>query len=309
MTGVGQVRNYNGIKENLCGNIVFMLSILKQGIHRLLRVATGTGRRCKARSRGDHIARLPTFLIIGAAKGGTTSLYHYLNDHPAVYMSPVKEPHYFSYHGRVPKTPDTQEITRLLPPETRQLRTMADYSGLFEGANSEHVALGEASTGYLCGAGTPANVRSHLPETKLIALLRDPAERAWSEFMMMRRFGQEPEGNLLNIVRQRVDTRYLALGQYAEALDRWYAEFPREQVRVHLFEDFTNDTATVVIDVLQFIDVDASVPLDLSTHHNNRQGNEPQLDAETRAALIEHFRQDIQRLEEILDRDLGHWLV
>ncbi len=289
-----------------------MLSTLKQGIHRLLRVATGTGRRREARSRGDHIARLPTFLIIGAPKGGTTSLYHYLNDHPAVYMSPVKEPHFFSGHGRVPKTTkttDTHENTGLLPPETHQLRTMADYSGLFEGANSQHVALGEASTGYLSGPTTPANVRLHLPETKLIALLRDPAERAWSDFMMMRRFGQEPEGSLLNIVRQRAGTRYLHLGQYGEALDRWYAEFPREQVRVHLFEDFTSDTATVVTDVLHFIDVDTSVPLDLSTHHNSRQDNEPQLDVETRAALIEHFRQDIQRLEVNLDRDLGHWLI
>jgi len=286
-----------------------MLSTLKQGIDRLLRVATSTDRRREARSRGGHIARLPTFLIIGAPKGGTTSLYHYLNDHPAVYMSPLKEPHFFSGHGRVPKTTDTHENTWLLPPETHQLRTMADYSRLFEGANSEHVALGEASTGYLSGPTTPANVRSHLPEARLIALLRDPAERAWSDFMMMRRFRQEPEGSLLNIVRQRADTRYLELGQYGEALDRWYAEFPQEQVRVHLFEDLASDTATVVTDVLQFIDVDDSVPLDLSTHHNNRQGNEPKLDAETRSALIEHFRQDILRLEEILDRDLGRWLI
>jgi hypothetical protein len=297
------------MKEILCENIVFMLSNPKLGIRRLLRIATGKDRQRESRPRQDHIARLPTFLIIGAAKGGTTSLYHYLNDHPAVYMSPVKEPHFFTYHGRVPEAPDTHESTRLLPPETRQLRTMADYSGLFEGANSEHIALGEASTGYLCGAGTPADVHAHLPETKLIALLRDPAERAWSEFMMMRRFGEEPEGKLLDIVRQRADTRYLALGLYAEALDRWYAEFPQEQVRVHLFEDFASDTEAVVTDVLQFIGVDSSVPLDLSMHHNTRQGNEPQLDTETRAELIEHFRQDIQRLEAILDRNLGHWLV
>ena len=224
-------------------------------------------------------------------------------------MSPVKEPHFFTYHSRVPETPDSSEATRLLPPETRQLRTLADYSELFEGASSKHLALGEASTGYLCGASTPADVRAYLPEAKLIALLRDPAERAWSEFMMMRRFGQEPEGKLLDIVRRRASTRYLELGQYGEAVGRWYAEFPREQVRIHLFEDFASDTSTVVTDFLQFIGVDAGVPLDLSTHHNTRQGNEPQLDAETRAALIEHFREDIQRLEGILDRDLGHWLV
>lgn len=285
-----------------------MLRTFQKRIRGLLQVAFERGRR-EARPGRNNNVRLPTFLIIGAAKGGTTSLYHYLKGHPAVYMSPVKEPHFFTYHGCVPDTPDTSEATRLLPPETRQLRTLADYSELFKSARPKHLALGEASTGYLCGTSTPANVRAHLPEAKLIALLRDPADRAWSEFMMMRRFGQEPEGTLLDIIRQRAATRYLALGRYGEALDRWYAEFPREQVRIHLYEDFASDTATVVTDVLKFIGVDASVPLDLSTHHNTRQGNESRLDAETRAVLIEYFREDIQRLEGVLDRDLGSWLV
>lgn len=252
--------------------MVFMLPTFRLGIHRLLRVVAERGWRNKAKSGRDHVARLPTFLIIGSAKCGTTSLYHYLKGHPEVYMSPVKEPHFLTYHGHVPETPDTSEATRLLPPETCQLRTLADYSGLFKGASSKHLALGEASTGYLCGASAPTNVRAYLPEAKLIALLRDPAERAWSEFMMMRRFGQESEGTLLDIVRGRANTRYLALGQYGEALGRWYAEFPREQFRIYLFEDFASDTAKVVTDVLQFIGVDASAPLDLSTHPQHSSG-------------------------------------
>ncbi len=281
----------------------------KLGIDRVIRIAAERGRWNKAKPKRNRVGRLPNFLIIGSAKGGTTSLYYYLKSHPEVYMSEVKEPHFFGYHGHVPGTQDTTDGTRLLPPETGQLQTLADYSGLFKRARSKHLALGEASTGYLCGASIPADVRANLPKAKLIALLRDPAERAWSEYMMMRRLGQEPEGTLLDIVRRRVNTRYLALGQYGAALDRWYAEFPRKQVRIHLFEDFVIDTATVVTDILQFIGVDASVPLDLGTHYNARQDHEPRLDTETRAALIEYFREDIQRLEVILDRDLGRWLV
>lgn len=286
-----------------------MRSTLKFGVNHLLRTATERSWWNKAKTGRNNVTRLPNFLIIGAAKGGTTSLYHYLKSHPQVYMSPVKEPHFFTYHGHVPETPDTAEATRLLPHETRKLKTLADYSGLFKGARSKHLALGEASTGYLCGASTPADVRAYLPKVKLIALLRDPAERAWSEFMMMRRFGQEPEDSLLDISRRRVNTRYLALGQYGEALERWYAEFPRQQIRIHLFEDFASDTATVVTDAMQFIGVDASVPLNLDTHHNTREAHEPRLDAETRAALIEYYREDIQRLEGILGRDLRRWLM
>ena len=261
------------------------------------------------RAGKDHDVRLPTFLIIGANKGGTTSLYHYLEEHPEVYMSPVKEPHFFTYHGHVPDTPDTTEATRLLPPEARRLRTLTDYAGLFEDAGPGQHALGEASTGYLCGEATPADVHAHLPAIKLVALLRDPAERAWSEFLMMRRLGQEPEGTLLDIICRPAGNRYLALGRYGEALERWYSVFPPDQIRVHLFEDFVNDTASVVTNILQFLGVDAGVRLDLSKHYNTRRGSEPRLDARTRAVLIEHFREDIQRLQGILNLDLGHWLA
>lgn len=260
-----------------------------------------------AGKRGSN--RLPTFLIIGAAKAGTTSLYHYLNAHPAVYMSPVKEPHYFSYQGNVPATEDSAEATRLLPPETSQLQTLEDYATLFRRARAKHTALGEASTGYLCGSSTPAIVGEQLPDVKLIAILRNPAERAWSEFRMMRRFGEEPESSLLTIIRQRPATRYLELGRYCEALQRWYTAFPQEQIQVHLFEDFVSKTGKVVEDALRFIGVNPDYQLDLGTQHNTGEKNDPELDAETRQALVDYFREDILCLEKLIERDLSHWLV
>lgn len=288
-----------------------MRPTFKAGIGNLLRATTEKGRRNRTKSEPAHVRGLPTFLIIGAAKGGTTSMYHYLNSHPEVYMSPVKEPHFFTFQGSVPEpeTLDNPDAIHMLPPETRQLRTLADYSALFKEANSNHHAIGEASTGYLCEANTPAKVRACLPDVKLIAILRDPAERAWSDFLMMKRFGQESEDTLLEVVRQRESTRYLGLGCYGEALDRWYTEFPREQVRVFLYDDFAADTVAIVTDVLQFISVDPSVPLDLSERHNSHTSHEPQLDAETRATLVEYFQDDIRRLEDILKRDLTHWRV
>ena len=96
---------------------------------------------------------LPNFLIIGAAKAGTTSLYHYLQQHPDVHMSAVKEPNYFCF--------DEQ------PPEYAPIRTLSDYEKLF-GSAASALAVGEASTQYLNSVVTPQRIADLLPRAKLI---------------------------------------------------------------------------------------------------------------------------------------------
>jgi hypothetical protein len=251
--------------------------------------------------------RLPTFLIIGANKSGTTSLYRYLQQHPQVYLPAVKEPHYFTYRHGVPGGEDNRERTLLLPPEAGELRTLDDYAGLFADARPEQVALGEASTGYLCGPAIPAAVRQALPDVRLVALLRDPADRAWSEFLMMRRLGQEGEASLLKILETRDEPRYVANGRYAAALTRWLGAFPRERLFLARFADFTRDTATVVRDIVAFIGADPATRIDTSGRFNTRNRREPTLDARTRAALIERLGPDIEQLEGLLDWDLSSW--
>jgi Sulfotransferase family len=253
------------------------------------------------------MSRLPTFLIIGANKAGTTSLYHYVGEHPQVFMSRVKEPHFFTYMGHIPGGAVNDEATRLLPPEAGELRTLDEYASLFAGAGPQHLALGEASTGYLCGLNVPGRVREHLPDVRLVAILRDPAERAWSEYLMMRRQRQEPDPSLIHIIATRTANRYVDLGRYGSALDRWLAAFPAEAIRIHLFEDFVARTDEIVADVLGFIGVDPDIVVDTSRRHNARARREPRLDPATRAALIEVLEPEISRTEEIVGRDLSEW--
>ena len=104
---------------------------------------------------------LPNFLLIGAPKCGTTSVYHYLRQHPHVFMSPVKEPHFFSW--------------RELPSQVRErqstiVKTLEDYRALFDGVSHE-AAIGEASTSYYHRTGAAQRIRDLLPDAKLMAMI------------------------------------------------------------------------------------------------------------------------------------------
>jgi Sulfotransferase family len=122
--------------------------------------------------------RLPNFLIIGAAKSATTSLYFYLRQHPEVFMPPNKEPHYFF-------APDLDRFQfdrmRLTP-----ITTLEAYQALFEGSE-KFTVRGEASTRYLPSAYAPSAIRKAVPHVKLIAVLRNPMKRAYSHYLMMKR--------------------------------------------------------------------------------------------------------------------------
>ena len=99
---------------------------------------------------------MPNFLIIGAMKSGTTTLYDSLNAHPQIYMSRLKEPHFFSYDG-----------TQNFP-----ITNLEDYQALFRGVSNETL-IGEASTTYLFNSKAPERIRHYIPQAKLIAILRD----------------------------------------------------------------------------------------------------------------------------------------
>ena len=135
---------------------------------------------------------MPNFLIIGAAKSGTTSLYAYLEQHPQAYLSPKKEPEFFSYEGREvdfngPKGEEQanhgikQHITA----------NIEEYRALFRGASDEK-AIGEASTMYLYSPQAPSRIKHYIPKVKLIAIFRNPVDRAYSTFSYLTLQGREP---------------------------------------------------------------------------------------------------------------------
>ena len=131
---------------------------------------------------------MPNFLVIGAAKSGTTALYHTLKQHPQIFMSPVKEPHFFAFEGERPVYcgPGDRELFN-----PRVVFRLEDYVRLFDGLRAQ-TAVGEASVQYLMRSdAAAARIRQHIPRAKLIAILRQPADRAYSHYIMLRSQGLE----------------------------------------------------------------------------------------------------------------------
>ena len=215
---------------------------------------------------------LPNFLIIGAQKSGTTSLYHYLEQHPEVYMSPIKEPRFFALEGRKPdfRGPGSEERVNRWA-----VTDIEEYRALFEGVEGEK-AIGEASVTYIHSPQAPERIKHHVPEAKLVALLRNPVERAYSAYTQRVRDGREPLsfGSALREEESRLRDNwspgwgYRRLGFYHRHLKRYYALFGKESIQVHLYEDLSEDPVGVSQDIFRFLRVDDAFVPDTSLRHN-----------------------------------------
>ena len=192
---------------------------------------------------------LPNFFIIGAPKAGTTALYQYLQLHPEIFMSDPKEPHFFTYQcDRWPEwaTP-----------------TLEDYQQLFAASNTAK-AVGEASTWYLYSQNAAQAIGRLQPQARLIAMLRQPVDRAYASFVFRQQCGWEDIADFTEAIRQESeriaqaqpwDYHYLQAGRYAEQLQRYYDVFPAVQIKVFLYEDFKADAARVLRSICQFLEV------------------------------------------------------
>lgn len=214
---------------------------------------------------------MPNFLVIGAAKAGTTSIHNYLDQHPQIFMSRLKETNFFALEGR----------PRFAGPHDRTIvnRDMIwrerDYRRLFRKVRDE-IAIGESSPRYLYTPGTARRIHRSLPDARLVAVLRQPAERAHSHFVMRRRDGFEPcatlEEALADGPRRRrqnwASGRYIEQGFYARQLGEYFACFPRHQMRLFLFEDLCDDPQGLLRAIFGFLGVDEDVPIDTSRRDN-----------------------------------------
>jgi Sulfotransferase family len=216
---------------------------------------------------------MPNFLVIGAGKSGTTSLYHYLKQHPEIYMSPIKEPKFFALEG---KTPDFRGPGDEVHMNRKSVTDVGAYRALFSGVTDEK-AVGEASTLYLYSPEAPARIRHHVPHARLIAILRNPVDRAYSSFIQRVQKGDEPLDDFAQALQQEEDRvrnnwapRWQAkrIGFYHEHLRRYYDAFERDQIKVFLYEDLKGDPVGVAQSAYRFLGVeDAFVP-DVSLVYN-----------------------------------------
>ena len=206
--------------------------------------------------------RLPDFFVVGAAKAGTTSLYEYLRSTPGVHVSPVKEPHYFAPNVWT-NQPDKKVVD------------LATYRALFQGAG-EKDAVGEASPFYLWDPDSPALIKEMVSEARVIIMLRDPVERAFSHYLMEVGSGSETlsfyEALQAN-ARQSdgtwgVGRHYLEMGQYSEQVRRYLDNFGDSRVKVIFFEDFVEDAKAVVKETLWFLGVEGRAIIPAVKVHN-----------------------------------------
>jgi hypothetical protein len=218
---------------------------------------------------------LPNFLIIGAAKAGTNALYHYLRQHPQVYMSPWKEPKFFAFESEA-DLGFRAANGRDAPVNASVILDQAEYEQLFDDARDDELARGEASTHYLYVETSPARIKALIPEAKLIAVLRNPVDRAFSSYQHLVRDDLEPLGfgAALDAEPQRIAEhyaylyRYTDMGFYSEQLDRYEKTFPENQLCVLLYDDLRSDPKGTCRRIFSFLGVDEDFVPDMSGEYN-----------------------------------------
>jgi hypothetical protein len=297
---------------------------------------------------------MPNFLIIGAAKAGTTSLYYYLKQHPEIYMSSVKEPKFFALEGEKLdfRGPGDRDAHR------SSVTEIEAYRRLFEGALNER-AVGDASPVYIYSPKALERIKHYVPDAKLIAVLRDPVERAYSSFLHLVRDGREPLDDFARALQEeelRAKRNYAPIWHYKEGgfyyaqLSRYFEHFDERKIRVYLYEDLKTNPTGALRDAFWFLGVDESFVPDVSVRHNvggvprnkslhaflagsnpikagikpfiptgvrkrvaaslktRNLHRPPQLSPELRRQLIEVYREDILKLQVLIQRDLSVWL-
>jgi hypothetical protein len=254
---------------------------------------------------------LPDFLIIGSMKSGTTSIHGWLTEHP--FVAPTKKDiHFFSVKHR-----QGADLYRSYFPYARDRDAFA----------SEHdrpFICGEATASYLADYWTPRRAAMLVPNARLIACLREPADRAYSQYTYFRKWGKEPLETFEEAIacekerlrgeesREISDARYhswqiyqwgyLRTGRYAEHLERWLDAFPREQLLLLKFEDIVVEPERALEQVHEHLGLPSHRHGDLPVL--NAGSYEPMAQA-TRERLREYFRPHNERLCELTGIDFG----
>jgi hypothetical protein len=293
--------------------------------------------------------KLPNFLIIGAAKGGTTSLYYYLDQHPQVYMSPLKEPRFFALEDETLNFQNPDQSINYT-----SITTLPEYYRLFEGVTQE-IAIGEASPLYLYSAKAVERIAHYVPDAKLIAVLRNPVDRAYSCYKHLIAQESLSFAEALQAEDNRIRQNWAHLwhyrqgGYYYVQLKLYFDRFDHKQIKIYLFDDLIASPLEVLRDLFSFLQVDSTFTPELT--HKNVSNNpkvkvlqnilsernslrsfaqkvvpEPvrvgvaekvrswnskkflPMPEEVKKQLTNDYREDILNLQELIGRDLSHWL-
>ncbi len=286
----------------------------------------------------------PNLFIVGAPKAGTTSLYAYLEDHPDVYMSPIKETNYFTYQAIKEQGLYYKE---------EHISTLAQYQNQFQEHTTEQV-IGEASVSYLFYPGTAKKLHDFNPNAKIVMVLRQSIDRGFSHYLMDSRLGFVDRLSFEDIIFQKSNhpqqdlyyQQFIELGLYYEQVKQYYDYFDPNQIKVFLFEDLKADVAAIMQELYDFLEIDASFQTALETTHNPflaprnavvgdlykqkwirntvttllpagvttyvkskffDKSKKPILLPQSRSYLNQLYQEDWQRLAKLINRNLDHW--
>ncbi len=279
---------------------------------------------------------LPNFIVIGSAKAGTTSLYEYLGQHPDVFMSAIKETNYFAV--------DDELIKKERPTFPFPVKTVEEYEALFATVTTE-TAIGEASPIYFESPIAAQSIYSKIPEAKLILSLRNPVQRAFSGYLMHIRYGKNV--GPVSVESFGAEQRYVQAGLYSDRVEQYLKQFGQSQLKILMFEDLVKSTSSVLKDVFQFLEVSDDFEAELTKKHNvgsypkykflnqilmndtlrnkfadylpvsvkqfaknllkKNVTDKPILTDEVIDSLQRYYQDDINRLENLIDKDLSSW--
>lgn len=210
---------------------------------------------------------MPDFLVIGAARAGTTAIHSFLRQSPQIFMPVQKETNFFAYEDETltVRGPGADFINN-------SVTRLEDYRRLFGGAGQGQI-LGEASPLYLHVPKAPERIRRHVPDVRMVAVLRNPIDQAFSHFLYATKCRIEPVEDFaeaLSLEEERLAAGwqplfgYSRFPRYAEQLERYFALFPRDQFLIRTYDDFLSDPARLVAEILAHIGADPGFRPDLT---------------------------------------------
>jgi hypothetical protein len=231
----------------------------------------------------------PNFFLVGAAKAGTTALHQFLRRHPEIYMSPIKEPNFFSqlnmrrdlftrnYRNSIDF--DLERYFRksyLKKIHIADVQTWDNYIQLFREVSNES-AIGEASNSYLFCPSAPSEIAQRISDPKILVILRNPIERAWSHYLMNRRLGYSVSHNFIEEFNRDsndfpkgwgITHNYRDLGMYSPQLERYFSCFPSNRLKIIMYEEYNKNPKLALRSIFSFLGVDTAHEISLTTKAN-----------------------------------------
>jgi hypothetical protein len=264
----------------------------------------------------------PNLFLVGQPKSGTTALHQFLGQHPEIFMSSIKEPHFFCRDFHL-ESDLYYQAHRFF-----DFREESEYLELFAQAKGEEI-LGESSTNYLYSQVAAENIYKFNPETKIIIILREPADFLYSLHSHYVKFTEENEPDFDRALAKETSRRqgkfdsprvtspsylyYSDRVSYYDQVKRYYDIFDRSQIKVILFEDFRAENERIYREVLEFLDVDPTfIPQYESINVNkevrfqalNNLVNNPILKNISKNLISQEFNEFIR--DQIVERFLWH---